>query len=228
MSVHLPRLLQLASLALPVGAFSYSQGFEWAVESGAVRDEESARDWIEYVLTAGIAGWDMPYVASMLHAWHAPDLGHIAVLNEAFVASRETRELRSECVQMGRAMLEALRDWPGVSPDWLRCLDALAARDRLGFATGWTAAAGEGGVPVLDGTIAYAWSWLENTVMTAIKAVPLGQRAGQRLLLSLGERLPGLARAAIEMPVDQCTNFLPGFTLASMHHENQYTRLFRS
>jgi urease accessory protein len=228
MTTFLPRLLQLSSPALPVGAFSYSQGLEWVAENGIVTDEASAERWIGSVLHATVASWDAPYVAAMMRSWQASDLSEIATLNDRFVASRETRELRSECVQMGQAMLETLRDWPGFPREWLDCLSVHSRSERLAFPTGWTSAAVYANVPVRDGVTAYLWCWLENAVMAAIKAVPLGQRAGQRILLALGDRISDLAVAAMSAPVEDCANFLPGFTLASMQHEHQYTRLFRS
>jgi len=227
-AVHLPRLLQLSSPTLPVGAFSYSQGLEWAAENGFVVDEPSAHAWISGVLHGTVASWDAPYVAALMRSWRTADLADVATLNEHFVASRETRELRSECVQMGQAMVESLRDWPGYPTEWLDRLTALSTAERLAYPTCWTSAAVCANVPCLDGVTAYVWGWLENIVMAAIKAVPLGQRAGQRILLALGSHIPDVAVAAIGSPTGQCSNFLPGYTLASMHHEHQYTRLFRS
>ena len=220
-------LLQLASPTLPVGAFSYSSGLEWAVVAGQVRDEASARDWITAVLEEGVAVWDAPWVAALMRAWAADAAATVAALNARFLASRETRELRAETAQMGRAMLAVLQD--GELPAATAALLArLEQDDGLAYPTAWAAAAVFRGVAVEDALVAYLWAWLENMVMAALKTVPLGQRAGQRLLTGLGERLGGLAADAAARPLDQCRNLLPGFTLASMHHETQYTRLFRS
>ena len=220
-------LLQLASPTLPVGAFSYSSGLEWAVAAGQVRDEASARDWITAVLEEGVAVWDAPWVAALMRAWAADAAATVAALNARFLASRETRELRAETAQMGRAMLAVLQD--GELPAATAALLArLEQDDGLAYPTAWAAAAVLRGVAVEDALVAYLWAWLENMVMAALKTVPLGQRAGQRLLTGLGERLGGLAADAAARPLDQCRNLLPGFTLASMHHETQYTRLFRS
>ena len=211
-------LLQLASPTLPVGAFSYSSGLEWAVAAGQVRDEASARDWITAVLEEGVAVWDAPWVAALMRAWAADAAGTVAALNERFLASRETRELRAETAQMGRAMLAVLQD--GELPAATAALLArLEQDDGLAYPTAWAAAAVLRGVAVEHALVAYLWAWLENMVMAALKTVPLGQRAGQRLLTGLGERLGGLAADAAARPLDQCRNLLPGFTLASMHHE---------
>jgi urease accessory protein len=224
----LPRLLQLVSATLPVGAYSYSQGLEWAVGSGAVRDEASAGEWIEAVLEQGIAAWDAPWVAALMRAAARGAHEELAELNDRFLAGRETRELRAETVQTGRSLLELLRDAGELAPAALRGLEALDAGRGLAFPTAWATAAVARGIAVEDALVGYLWSWLENSVLAALKTVPLGQRAGQRLLTRLGGRLEALAATAAERPLDSCSNLLPGFALASMHHETQYTRLFRS
>jgi urease accessory protein len=224
----LARLLQLSSPTLPVGAYSYSQGLEWAVSAGAIRDEASAGDWIETVLEHGVAAWDAVWVAALMRSCAAGAYAEVAGLNERFLASRETRELRAETVQTGRSMLELLRDAGELSPAALGLLAALDADAGLAYPTAWSAAAVARGIGVPDALVAYLWSWLENSVLAALKTVPLGQRAGQRLLTRLGARLEPLATRAAAQPLDRCSNLLPGFTLASMYHETQYTRLFRS
>jgi urease accessory protein len=224
----LARLLQLASATLPVGAYSCSQGLEWAVGSGAVRDEATAGEWIETVLEHGIAAWDAPWVAALMRASDRGDCAEVAALNERFIAGRETRELRAETVQTGRSLLDLLRDAGGLAPAALRGLQALDAGDGLAFPTAWSAVAVARGIAVEDALVGYLWSWLENSVLAALKTIPLGQRTGQRLLTRLGGRLDALAATAAACPLDRCHNLLPGFALASMHHETQYTRLFRS
>ena len=75
---------------------------------------------------------------------------------------------------------------------------------------------------------AYVWSWLENQVLAAIKLVPLGQVAGQRLLLALGARIPRVVAIAMTLDDADLSTFAPGLCLASARHETQYSRLFRS
>ena len=224
----LPRLLQLSSATLPVGAYSYSQGLEWAVASGAVRDEPSAGQWLETVLEHGVGSWDAPWLAALMRAAAAEAHGEMAALNERFLAGRETRELLAESVQTGRAMLDLLRDGGELAPGMRRMLDALDGGGGLAYPTAWAAAAVARRIPIEDALVGYLWSWLENSVLAALKTVPLGQRAGQRLLTRLGARLAAIARAAAARPPDRCCNFLPGLALASSYHETQYTRLFRS
>jgi urease accessory protein len=221
-------LLQLASATLPVGAYSYSQGLEWAVDSGAVSDEAAAGGWIEAVLEHGVAGWDAPWVAALMRACEREAYAQVAELNARFVAGRETRELRAETLQTGRSLLDLLRGTDELSPAALHALEALAAADDLAFPTAWAAIAAARRIAIQDALVGYLWSWLDNSVLAALKSIPLGQRAGQRLLTRLGRRLDALAATAAARPLEECCNLLPGLALASMHHESQYTRLFRS
>ncbi|MBD5801503.1 Urease accessory protein UreF [Azoarcus sp. Aa7] len=221
------RLLQLASPALPVGAYTYSQGLEWAVEAGTVRDEAGAARWIGDLLEWNLARFEAPLLSSLIEAWAAGDDADVAVLNADFLASRETAELRAETVQMGYSLVRLLADLDAFAslPGWRERLRAL---DEPAFPTAWAAAAAAWAIPVGMALPAYLWAWLENQVMAAVKAVPLGQSAGQRLLATLGARIPELATQAAQLPADEWSNFTPGLALASSRHETQYTRLFRS
>jgi urease accessory protein len=224
----LARLLQLSSPALPVGAFSYSAGLEWAVAAASVTDEVSAESWLRVVLEQGIARWDAPWVAALMRAWQAGTRTVIEDLNARFLASRETRELYEETVQMGRSLVSALRQSRGFPAVMIAALQDIDDRQAVSYPTVWSAAATHGQVGIEDALVGYLWAWLETSVMAALKLVPLGQFAGQRLLARLGAELHELAARAVACPLDDCCNWLPGLTLASMQHETQYTRLFRS
>jgi len=228
MTAQLARLLQLASTTLPVGAFSYSQGLEWAVEAGIVRDEATARDWLRTTLHRGPGSWDATWIAHLMAAWQLEDAPGIRSLGERFLASRETRELYLESRQMGRSMLAVARDDPTLPSATLTLMLELDAQDALCYPVAWTAVAAHRGLACGDVIVAYLWSWLESATLAAMKTVPLGQQAGQRLLGELGVDLEMLASAAAARPLDACSNFLPGLALASMKHETQYSRLFRS
>ena len=223
MSLALPRLLQLASPALPVGAYTYSQGLEWAVEAGLVRDQVTAGQWIGGLLEEGIGRFEAPLAACLQRAWAAGDIGEVERLNAEFLASRESSELRAETVQMGyslRRLLHDLDDFPVPA--------ALDALPEVAFPTGWALAAAVWEIPLADSLAAYLWSWCENQVMAALKAVPLGQTAGQRVLLALGGHIPAVVQQALALPEAAWSNFAPGLALASSRHETQYSRLFRS
>jgi urease accessory protein len=226
-AIPLVRLLQLASPALPVGAFTYSQGLEQAVDAGVVRDEATAQRWIGDALGWSVGRWEAPVVAALHRAWCAGDAATVARLDRDFVASRETLELRAETLQMGHSLARLLVDLPAFADldGWRGRLSALPDP---AFPTAWTAAAVAWGASAEDSVVAYVWSWLENQVMAAVKSVPLGQSAGQRLLASLGARIPAIAADACARDETRFANFAPGLSLASAVHETQYSRLFRS
>lgn len=226
MSLQLARLLQLASPALPVGAYTYSQGLEWAVESGVISDETSAGRWIADLMQHGIGRYEAPLVFALMAAWTAGDSAEIARLNSEFLASRESAELRAETAQMGFSLHRLVRDLrdPGLST----VASTLAELGEIAFPTGWAGLAAHWKIAPEAALTAYLWSWAENQVMAALKAVPLGQAAGQRLLAELGGRIPAIAVDAQKLPEMQWSNFTPAFAIACARHETQYSRLFRS
>jgi urease accessory protein len=214
---RLARLLQLASPALPVGAFSYSQALEAAVEAGVVTDAASARTWIEDALEFSLVRMEAPVLARMVTACAAGDAAALAHWNEGFLASRESAELRAETLQMGYSLARLLPE-----------LGVPVATEGLAFPAVFAHAVAAWDIAIEDALIAYLWSWAENQVMAALKAVPLGQTDGQRMLLALGDRVEAAASEALALPDDELGNYAPGLALLSARHETQYTRLFRS
>ncbi len=223
--IRLIRLLQLASPALPVGAFSYSQGLEAAVESGAVRDAGSAKAWIADVLSYSVIRAESPAFLRLVFAWDLRDLRAVRRWNVHFLATRETAELRAETVQMGYSLRRLFDSLEGFEPDALSNLDSL---EEPAFPAVFAFAVAQWGIEARTALLAYLWSWLENQVMAALKAVPLGQTDGQRILLALGGLLPSLADKASALEDQEIGSFAPGLALASSRHETQYSRLFRS
>lgn len=228
MSPHLQlaRLLQLASPALPVGAYTYSQGLEWAVEVGVIRDEATAGRWIGDLLKHGIGRYEAPLVCALMTAWDIGDVAEITRLNIEFLASRESAELRAETAQMGFSLNRLVRDLR--DPTLSTVESTLADLGEQAFPTGWSGIAAAWKIDPPAALTAYLWSWAENQVMAALKAVPLGQASGQRLLAELGGHIPEIADAALKLPESEWSNFTPAFAIACARHETQYSRLFRS
>ncbi len=221
----LVRLLQLASPVLPIGAYSYSQGLEWAVEAGTVHDAESAQAWIGDLMEYAIGPGEIAVLHRCMSAIATGDPAAFAAWNAWFRASRETAELRSETEQMGAALIKLLGE--------LDMLDATAGEALKGagpmtLPAAFALAARGSHVEAEHAMTAYVWSWLENQVLAAMKAVPLGQVGGQRLLRALGSRIPSVVVAATMLDDDDVASFAPGLAMASARHETQYTRLFRS
>ena len=224
--LQLARLLQLASPALPVGANTYSQGLEWAVESGVIRDEAGAGRWIADLLQHGIGSYEAPLVVALMAAWSAGDIGEIETLNAEFLASRESAELRAETAQMGFSMRRLLSDLRDDSLS--NVMATVEALPEVAFPTVWSGIAVAWQIDPEAALTAYLWSWAENQVMTALKAVPLGQAAGQRLLADLGRQIPNVTVNRKNWPKTKWSNFTPAFAIACARHETQYSRLFRS
>jgi urease accessory protein len=221
----LARLLQLASPALPVGAYTYSQGLERAVEDGVVANEATALTWIGDMLEWNLARFEAPLLVRMLEAWRVADWEALTRLDADFLASRESAELRAETLQMGYSLIRLLKEL-GNFPE--ATLARLGGFESPSYPLAWSGAAAAWDIGTDEALTAYLWGWAENQVMAALKAVPLGQAAGQRILLALGGRLPERVAAALELPDEYVSNFAPGFAIASALHETQYSRLFRS
>jgi urease accessory protein len=221
----LARLLQLASPTLPIGAYSYSQGLEWAVEAKVVHDAATAAEWIGDLLLLSLATGEAAVLARLVDAHARGDSATFVAWNTWFRVSRETRELRAETEQMGVSLVSLAHDL-----QWLDAaaveLGALCAPITLPAA--FALAAHRVGLPAEAVITAYLWSWLDNQVLAAIKTVPLGQVAGQRLLAQLGERIQPAVECAQDVADDGIASFTPGLALASAFHETQYSRLFRS
>ncbi len=259
-------LLHLASPALPIGGFSYSQGFEAAVECGFVTGEASAARWIRAGLETVMARCELPFIAQQMLRWqrytaltagakgnldagtdrvdrsdsrdarlHAVGIA-ITEANAWYLAGRESAELRQETEQMGWSLtsLSTSLAWGHpVSQALLTSLKPVALPTAFAFAT---VAAGAG---VCTSVSAYAFNWVENQVAAALKAVPLGQLSGQRILWGLRESIAAVAAGAADVaaaaPEDVCpdigaglSTFAPLLGILSARHESQYSRLFRS
>jgi len=256
----LSRLLQLASPMLPVGAYSYSQGFEAAIESGTVRDAETAQAWVADVLDLYLARFELPLLWRMHAAWSSG--GDPAHWNAIFAAGRDTAEARAETLQTGYSLVRLIESLDGfvqarhhphlASPIegeghasgalpleggglggggsdadhvFLSRLKSIAP---ITYPLAYAFVSAAWHIPPGAASHAYAWAWLENQVAVAMKAIPIGQVAGQRILLALGARIPQIVAEMSDFPDDDISNFAPGLSLAGCRHETQYSRLFRS
>jgi urease accessory protein len=224
-SAALLHLLQLASPSLPIGAYSYSQGLETALESGLVRDEASARAWIVDTLHQVVARFEAPILWRLLHAFSVRDAATIGAWTEHFIAARDTAEFRAETIQMGYSLSKLVADLK-IADDGLLALLQAQAEVPLPTALAYAAVALD--VPHEAALLGMLFSWAENQVLVCVKSVPLGQVSGQRLLLSLRPELEAAATQAQQYADDELCNWSPGLSLLSMQHEVQYSRLYRS
>ena len=219
-AASLLHLLQFASPALPIGGYSYSQGLEAALEGGLVHDAASARAWMVRYLHEVMAQWDGPLLWRLLKAFEARDAAAVALWSECFLASRDTAELRAETVQMGYSLTRLIAE--------LGVADVGVLGDEVSLPAAFACAVDALDIPHEDALLAMLFSWLENQVLVCVKSVPLGQVAGQRLLLSLRAELERAAVTARTLPDDALSNWSPGLSMLSMRHEVQHGRLYRS
>jgi urease accessory protein len=218
-------LLQLASPSLPIGAYSYSQGLETAIENKLVHDQASARDWIVDVLHHVVARFEAPVLWRLLQAFASRDAATVAEWTERFIAARDTAEFRAETIQMGYSLAKLVTDLK-ISDDAL--LGLLQQQPEVPLPTALAYAAVALDVPHDAALLGMLFSWAENQVLVCVKSVPIGQVSGQRLLLSLRPELEAAAQCAQHLADDELSNWSPGLSMLSMQHEVQYSRLYRS
>ncbi len=223
-AASLLQLIWLASPALPVGGFSYSEGLEAAVDRAGVATESIAADWLSDQLHLNLARGDLAVITQAIPAWRGNQLDRVKALNNWVLQTRETSELRLQAEQMGRSLLEWLRNHHSVSDAHLQACAALPPTYPVAFALAASPLAA--GVP--DCLTTYAFGWAENMMQAALKSVPLGQSAGQRILARLAAEIPSAVAAAMALKDHERQAFSPMLAILSSQHETQYSRLFRS
>jgi urease accessory protein len=216
------RLLHLASPALPIGAFHFSQGLEYAVEARWVNDERTASDWIGGLAHESIGTLDLPVIARLRRAYLNCDDAAIRHWSLCVLASRETAELRAEDRHMGQALARILRDLGVITRE------VSEERELASYPAMFARACAAWSIAETEALQTYAWTWAENQTLAAVKLVPLGQSAGQRILFSLIPELERIAERASRLGDDEIGTSGIMQAFASARHEMQYTRLFRS
>jgi urease accessory protein len=219
------RLMAWLSPAYPIGAFSYSSGIEWAVEAGDIKDAETLRQWLAVTMADGGGFADAVFLVHAFRAVKAGDdtaLRTVAELAAAFVPSKE-RFL--ETTAQGRAFLDVTRAaWPCPALD--RLATAWDGPVALPVAVGTTCAGH--GIACAPALHAFLHAIAANWISAGVRLVPLGQTDGQRVLAALEKVVAATAARASQTPLDEVGTCTLRADLASMRHEVQYTRLFRS
>ena len=218
------QLIWLASPALPVGGFSYSEGLEAAVDRAGITTESMAADWLDDQLQLALARGDLAVIAQAIPGWRQDQLARIRQLNDWVLQTRETSELRAQTEQMGRSLLAWLGNHDGANASHIQACAKLPPTYPIAFAL----AASQTGAGVRDCLLAYAFGWADNMMQAALKSVPLGQSSGQRILARLSQRIPAAVELAAGLSDDERQAFSPMLAILSSQHETQYSRLFRS
>ena len=212
-----PRLWQLMSPLLPVGAYQHSQGLEQAVARGWIADAEAAGQWIEGVLRHVVAHVDVPVVIRSRDAWAAGDLASVLRWDGLCCACRETAEARREERDMGAALLRLLRGLDEPVPD-----------EKLGFVAAFGVAGANSRLEAREVAAGLAWAWCENQTLAAVKLARLGHVAGQRILRRLGDALDEVVATGMNVADEDIGRSAPYLSMASAWHETQPARLYRS
>jgi urease accessory protein len=223
------QLMWLASPALPIGGFSYSEGIEAGVDSAHIATFSIANNWLIDQLNLSLGRADLAVVAKAIPAWRRGDLTRIDELNGWVLQTRETSELRLQTEQMGRSMLDWWRKQPSFHGDFQDNFEInqnffKSPTYPLVFAL----AASSTQASVRDCLMSFAFGWAENITQAAVRAVPLGQTDGQCILANLAAHIPAAVDAAMKLQDSERQAFSPMLAILSSQHETQYSRLFRS
>jgi urease accessory protein len=229
------KLLAWFSPAMPIGAYSYSHGLEYAVEAGLVTDAPALRDYLETALRHGTGQLD---VSLLCVAWRAGraegceegacegrSLADILMLAAAL---RGSSELALESAAQGRALLTLLRQaWPAAPLDALAALCRQLEVEPAHAVTVGVACAAHG-LPLQPCVVAFLHGFAANLISAGVRLVPLGQTDGQRLTAALEGTIQAVAADALAASLDDLGTASPMIDLCAIAHETQYTRLFRS
>lgn len=216
-AAQLLKLLTLSSTALPVGAYCYSQGVESAIETGLIKDEVSSMAYFEDVLEMLLVRFELPLLKRLIQSYaDEAQFLHWAYL---YRASRESKELLAESQQLAFSLNAWIRDVLKISVD---------VKKQFGYVPVYAQLCGRLDLNIADVLTAYSFSVLENQVLAAVKTIPLGQMSGQRILWHLHASVPQAVERAMMLQDAEISSALPRYAMLSMHHEMQYSRLFRS
>jgi urease accessory protein len=237
-TTSLLNLLHISSPALPIGAFAYSQGLEYTLEAGWCKNADDVEQWIKSVMVHGLGGVDLPILKRLHQAWGAyfieydeadeqanTENSHVKSLkiwNATLLAFRETKELYLEDIQVG----DAFKQWH--KSQSVEHLTKLELVDKPTVACMYALNGVIKGLTIKECLIGFVWSWLENQITSASKAMPMGQTDGQNIIRHLIPEIAAVIESAMELENDDIGSGLVGLSMSSALHETQYSRLFRS
>ncbi len=220
----LARLMTWLSPAFPVGGFSYSHGLEWTVEGGTIKDAVALGDWIEAILIHGAGRTDAIFLAETWRAVVANDASQLKQVAELAAAFAPSIERRLETLAQGAAFLTAVKAvWPHPALDLLGHDTA-----DIAYPVAVGACTAAHGLPLAASAQSFIQAFAANLVSAGVRLIPLGQTDGLRVIARLEPLIPDIVTAALDAGLDDVGGIAVMADIASMRHETQYTRLFRS
>lgn len=222
-STSLLSLLQLVSPTLPVGAYSYSEGLETLVDRGQLSTAAELEHWLTQALQFGAIRLEAAIAGRAFRCFQSADWAGLSNWNDWLSAFRETEEMRQQSWQMGRSLSRLLSE---LAPELTPALESCG--ESCNFAVAFAIAAAHWQIDCETAILGYLQTWSSNLINAGVRLIPLGQTAGQKLLLSLAPTLNEAATTAFNLPDDSLNACTWGLTLASMNHETLYSRIFRS
>lgn len=216
-AAQLLKLLTLSSTALPVGAYCYSQGVESAIQIGLIQDEASSKAYFEEVLEMLLVRFELPMLQRLMQSY--ADTEQFDQWANLYRASRESKEFLAESQQLAFSLNAWIKDVLQMPVE---------VKKQLGFVPVYAQLCGRLELNLVDVLTAYTFTVLENQVLAAVKTVPLGQIAGQRILWHVHGLIPDAIQRAMQLQDHEISSALPHYAMLSMQHETQYSRLFRS
>lgn len=216
-AAQLLKLLTLSSTALPVGAYCYSQGVESAIQIGLIQDEASSKAYFEEVLEMLLVRFELPMLQRLMQSY--ADIEQFDQWANLYRASRESKEFLAESQQLAFSLNAWIKDVLQIPVE---------VKKQFGFVPVYAQLCGRLELELIDVLTAYTFTVLENQVLAAVKTVPLGQIAGQRILWHVHGLIPDAIQRAMQLQDHEISSALPHYAMLSMQHETQYSRLFRS
>ncbi|MBD2318515.1 urease accessory protein UreF [Phormidium tenue] len=237
-SYQLLRLLQLTSPALPVGAYSYSEGIEYLCSNGTIQTESDLCDWLQREMHFGFVTNEAAIALRAHQALMSDNITALNYWNNWLSATRETEEVRLASWQMGQSLMKLWRQLPDHQEDQLAINKSInellptAKENSLGqgcnYAIAFGIVAASLGIDASNTTVGYLYSWLSNLVSAAVRSVPFGQTTGQQVIFRLSSDILRSSQLALKRLDDELEWCGWGASLACANHETQYSRLFRS
>ncbi|MGJ8647559.1 urease accessory protein UreF [Marinomonas colpomeniae] len=214
------RLLQLSSVSLPVGGYAFSQGMEYAIDEGWLKNKIDVAQWVGLQIQQSVARVDLPVLRLCMAAAEQQDNERLFELNDLALACRETKELRLNDTAMGEALSRLMGSLEIETP--------FERFEDISFVVLFAIAASHWKIGFDLAALGFSWSWLENQIAAATKLVPLGQTQSQELLGELQGDINQAISLSLTIEEDRIGAGLPTIAIASAQHETQYSRLFRS